>query len=255
MSDIEEFSGGRVLEKLEAQIQAMEMELAEVNANIEARKSEKVPSDADFLVSQAKALDAETQEYNNTVPELDTSDKGVEYFLAVGALEKEIADLKVYGNIVDKRLEDNNLIIGELKQDLAETKLVIDKVKALAAEKQAERSKMDVDSVKATNNLQLENNIRATKKVTSEFKSFLKDYINKIGTQEEGILENHVPLGILLQELWLKFFLDDKDGWIKLEELDFDVREGDVAKLLACEIIQQRKEDMAIQLVDFTMRY
>ena len=38
MSDIEEFSGGRVLEKLEAQIQAMELELAEVNANIEARK-------------------------------------------------------------------------------------------------------------------------------------------------------------------------------------------------------------------------
>ena len=145
--------------------------------------SEKGTSDADFLMSQAKALDAETQEYNSTVPELDTSDKGVEYFLAVGALEKEIADLKVYGNIVDKRVEDNNLIIDELKQDLADTKLVIDKVKALAAKKQAERSKMDVDSVRATNNLQLENNIRATKKLTTEFKSFLKDYINKIGTQ------------------------------------------------------------------------
>ena len=62
-------------------------------------------------------------------------------------------------------------------------------------------------------------------------------------------------MGILLQELWSVFFLNDKDGWIKLEELDFDVRSEDVGKLLACEIIQQRKEDMAIQLVDYTMRY
>ncbi len=73
--------------------------------------------------------------------------------------------------------------------------------------------------------------------------------------QEEGIEEDRVPLGLLLQELWREWNISDKDGWINIEDLDFDVREQDVAKLLASEIIKQRKEDQAIQMVDYTMRY
>ena len=44
-----------------------------------------------------------------------------------------------------------------------------------------------------------------------------------------------MPLGLLLQELWREWNISDKNGWINIENLDFDVREQDVAKLLASE--------------------
>jgi hypothetical protein len=32
-------------------------------------------------------------------------------------------------------------------------------------------------------------------------------------------------MGMILQELWKEFMTNDKDGWINIEELEFDVRE------------------------------
>jgi len=253
MSETEEYSGFRVVEKLENQILAMEAELQDLQLNISIRRPK--ANTMDPLLVQGKQLDAETKLYNSSVPELDSKDKGVSYFLAVGALEKELVDLKDYRKVLDKRVEGNESIISELTQDLADTKKVIERFEQLAAEKAVESSQVDIEEVEAAHSLKLENDLRKTRKLTKELKNFLREYINKVGTQEEGIEEDHVPMGMILQELWKEFMTNDKDGWINIEELEFDVREQDLAKLLSCQIIKQRKEDQAIQLVDYTMRY
>jgi len=254
MTDTEEYSGFRVVEKLECQIQAMEAELADLQLNISIRRKRNMKN-ADPLLLQGKQLDAEAKLYKTSVPDIDLKDRGVSYFLAVGALEKEISDLKDYRKVLDKRVETNEAIVSELQQNLDETMQVVERFQKLAEDKQNESSKVDKEEAETADRMKLENDLRKTRQLTKEFKLFLKEYINKIGTQEEGIEEDRVPLGLLLQELWREWNISDKDGWINIEDLDFDVREQDVAKLLASEVIKQRKEDQAIQMVDFTMRY
>jgi len=258
MAELDDINSASVLDQLVDQIQAMETELAEVKQSIDISRSRQ-SKEQNPLLNEAKQLDAENNTYKTSVPELASKDTGVSYFLAVGALEKEIADLKDYDKHLDKRITVNTDIINELNQDVKESQQVIDKLVKLVAEKVAaddtEANKTVLEKRKAEANLTLENKIRQTKLVTRHLKLFLRDYINKIGTQEEGIEEDKVPMGVLLQRLLGEFNTNDTQGWIKIEDLDFDVREQDVAKLLECEVIRQRKEDDAIQLVDFTMRY
>jgi len=258
MVELDSINGASILDQLVDQIQAMETELAEVKQSIDISRSRQ-SKEQNPLLDEAKQLDAEANTYKTSVPDLASKDTGVSYFLAVGALEKEISDLKDYDKHLDRRITVNNDIINELNQDEKESQQVIDKLEKLVSEKVAaddtEASKTVLEKRKAEANLTLENKVRQTQLVTRQLKLFLKEYINKIGTQEEGIEEDKVPLGVLLQKLWGEFNTNDTAGWIHIQDLEFDVREQDVAKLLQCQVIRQRKEDDAIQLVDFTMRY
>ena len=101
----------------------------------------------------------------------------------MGALEKELVDLKDYRKVLDKRVEGNESIISELTQDLADTKKVIERFEQLAAEKAVESSQVDIEEVEAAHSLKLENDVRKTRKLTKELKNFLREYINKVGTQ------------------------------------------------------------------------
>jgi len=123
----------------------------------------------------------------------------------------------------------------------------------LVAERQQEARS---DEGKAKPKRELEDKVRATKIILNEFKAFLVEYINKIGTKDGGAEEGSVPIGFLIQSLWKKFINEDKEGWINLEELEWEVNEEDVATLLERGIIKSKPDNPTfIQLDDFTMRY
>ena len=117
------------------------------------------------------------------MPDVDVKDRGVSYFLAVGALEKEISDLKDYRKVLDKRVETNEAILSELQQNLDETKQVVERFQKLAVDKEHESSKVDKEAAATADRMKLENDLRKTRQLTKEFKQFLREYINKIGKQ------------------------------------------------------------------------
>lgn len=239
-----------MLESLVHEIDTAEMELNELRKVLQNCGEHK--TEAEKLVVQGKTLQEETKLLKSIPPEGLDEDTGVRYYVAVGMLEQQISELKDIKHISDRNIESNRLILEDLGKHIAEQQKLVLRLETVVEERRKEARSSEGMAVAKR---MLENELRATKLSTKEFKDFLVEYINKIGTLDPNIENGDVPIGYLLQSLWYEFQINNKEGWISIEDLDFEVRKEDVTYLLECEVIKMKADDRnIIQLIDFTMQ-
>lgn len=243
----------KVLDALMREVDNVEKELQHVTEQLRNQpKVSEDPESPDFLLSQANMLKAETKQLADSPPEGFVEDAGVRYYLAVGLLEKEIANLQAMKSFSDSQICQNTANIQELSELIEEQNANVAKLENIVEEKRREEASDDGQH-KAKR--ELENRLRATRKITAVFKSFLKEFIDMTATLDPGVEAGRVPMGLLFQALWTSFQYQGTDSWVNMKDLGFEVRDEDVHLLRSNEIIcVNPKNEDEIQLVDFSMR-
>jgi len=243
--------GFHMLESLIHEIDTAQQELNTLRSELSSKNLDSLP-DAEKLLLQARTLKMETKALKTLPPDGLDEDKGVRYYVAVGMLEQQIKDDKDLKNITDRNIETNKQILSELNTHIANQQKLIKKmediVEARAVEERSEEGQ-------ALTRRKLEKDLRNTRLATKELKSFLVEFINKIGAGPD-VEDGCVPMGMLLQALWTEFQQNDREGWMDIENLDFEVRDEDIQQLFKSDIIQMKNGNpKVVQLIDFTMRY
>lgn len=242
-----------VLDSLIQEVTNAEKELENVREQL--RNQPKVSDDPEspgYLLAQANLMKAETKELATHPPEDLVEDAGVRYYLAVGLLEKEIMNLQTLKSCADAQIGVNVANIKELRDLIEDQNANVAKLESIVEEKRQEEESADgKNKVKR----ELECQLRRSRQLTSEFKSFLKEFIDKTATLEPNIEKGKAPMGFLFQALWSSFQYHGASGWVNIKEQGFTVRPQDVELLKSNEIIRvNSKNEDEIQLEDFTMR-
>jgi len=239
--------GCRMLQSLQTEIEHANKQLNELRKDID--KSTNMPTtQAGKLAYQARVLQEETKLLKASQPE--GLDEGVRYFVAVGQLEQSLSELKEINNIAERNVEGNEAIISDLQERINLQRGLVQKMKELVDRRRLEAQS---DQGKAKARLEMENKLRATRQITQEFKTFLVEIVNKMGSKDEDLNEGSVPMGFLLQSLWTEFQQHGIQGWINIEDLEYEVRDEDVDTLYRSGIILRKdKNPNIIQLEDFT---
>ncbi|XP_023331730.1 uncharacterized protein LOC111703880 [Eurytemora carolleeae] len=243
------FEGNLMLQSLIDEINTAEEELNNLRAEL---KNTVYVEGEESILSQARFLQEETRILKSAPPDGFVEDKGVQYYLALGILEKQIKELRSITSISESHITSNQQILKELDLVIAEQEKLVSKMENVVAERTKEAL---TDAGKAAARRKAENELRATKMIYRDFKTFFREYLNKVGSLDPSIEGDDVPVGYLLQTLWSTFQEEDREGWINIQELSYDVRKEDVQKLLLSGIIQEKEDTNFIQLVDFTMRF
>lgn len=237
--------GYKMLESLVHEVEAADQELTRLRAELSGRNLDSLPF-------QAHATELETNLCKKLPVEGLDEDIGVRYHLALGTLEKNNKSLKTLLTITQENKEKNEGILEDLEDHIKTQKELVARMEKKKAEMEAEAQ---TEAGRSAARRKLEDDLRTTNKISMEMKAFLREFINKMG-EEEGLEPGNVPMGLLIQTLWTEFQNNDREGWIDIEQLDFEVREEDIQQLHKSEVIQCKNGNAkVIQLVDFTMRY
>jgi len=209
---------------------------------------------------------AELDVLKSSVPEGYVDDSNVQYFLAVGEIQKSNETLR-------QQLQFSERNLDSIKNDVKETKELIQNLKEinkelkLAHEKRKEEKKKEYEAKsqisandKRTARIEkLQNEERdiltkkrSTIKIFSEIKVFLKDLLPKISPATINE-ESDSPLAMILQHLWNVFHNEGKLVYTDISSLEFDVNENDIDVLLHHYIIQSNPTNKnEIRMIDFT---
>jgi len=239
--------GYRMLQSLQTEIDHASKQLNDLRKDIESNSGSMPTTQPQKLAYQARVLQEETKLMKASQPE--GYDEDVRYFVAVGQLEQSLTELKEINNIAERSVEGNEAIISDLQERINLQQGLVQKMKELVDRR---RSEAQSDQGKAKARLEMENKLRATRQITQEFKAFLVEFVNKMGSKD-NLNEGSVPMGFLLQSLWAEFQQNGIQGWVNIEELDYEVRDEDVDTLYKSGIILRKdKNPNVIQLEDFT---
>lgn len=240
--------GYRMLESLQLEIEQANKQLKVLRNDIESNSGGMPTTQAGKLAYQARVLQEETKLLKSSAPE--GLDEGVRYFVAVGMLEQQVNELKEIKLISDRNVEGNELILQDLQERIQQQKTLVKKMEEVVDRRRTEARS---DAGKAKTRLDLENKLRATRQVTQEFKAFLVEFVNKLGVKDGDMKEGSVPMGFLLQSLWTEFQQNGVQGWINIEDLEYEVRTEDVETLEKSGVILRKSDNPnIIQLEDFT---
>jgi len=247
--------GYHMLDSLLHEVESADTELSQLRKELDGLsidENHQKDTEEKGLSEKARLMKEEIKLFKVSPPESLVEDLGMRYHIAVGMLEQEISELKDVKRISENKIENNQEVLTALRNLIEYQKKLNKRMEDIVAQrKQYAASEEGRKSAR----LQAENKLRATKQATLEFKTFLVEFVNKIGPLEENINEGDVPIGYLLQKLWTEFQTNDKDGYINVQDLSFEVRSKDVAKLREAGIIKEMADNKnMIQLVDFTMR-
>ena len=179
------------------QIAAVKDELESLQAKCGGEN--KLPTDPTLEEEVIQKIN-ETEVLKKSAPEGNVDDPNVQYFLAFAELEKSNAALRqqeamVHENI--KGLED------EIQSTSALLKQFKDMSKALSAAASEDNDENNINEVNSHNRKaegsDLDNKIRATRKIYKEFKSFLSEYLARVDPIKG---ETGGQMSNFLQHLW-----------------------------------------------------
>ena len=229
-----------VFEKLLKEIDAAESQLSQLRSSQSSRPSVHI---------EAKTLAEEVQLLKNAGVEGLVEDDQSQYFIAVGQLEQQVQHLRVSRESNARTMEFN-------KADLRSLKYEIEKQKQLLEKFETELSKPSVveeinDKKKKEFIISERHNKLNLKHLKKELKDFIEDTEKLKSNYDEGRGSKY---GYLLQALWTSFINHGAQDYLSIEELEFDVEEEVLQKLLQAGVIVYHKDDKdLIRLVDFTM--
>ena len=195
-------------EILSDQIAAVKNELKSIQDKCGSDQMPKDPTLEEDVIQKIH----ETEVFKKSAPEGNVDDPNVQYFLAFAELEKSNAALRQQETMVRekiKALEDEE----KSTKSLVEQYRQMSKAITVAAEKANDEN--DINEINAkkkggqakkSDAADLDNKIRATRKLYKEFKTMLSEYLAKIDPVQG---ESGGHLSVFLQHLW--------DGYQKKE--------------------------------------
>ncbi len=261
----------KAAEVLSNQISSVKTELKEIQDQCELFQVD--CGKTEDLEREAIELAVETEVLKKSAPE-GNEDATIQYFLAIAELEKTNAMLRQQEKLTQDNLEslDQNIdgtrkLIGELSEMRAA--FALKAKEATSDENNDPNQAADTEKSKIQ---QIDSDIRLTRKLYKEFKTFLGDYLALIDPVDEM---NGGHFGNLLQELWTAYqSKETEDNYIKISHLvwatiihplcfkcalkpylfqTFDVEHDHLHLLVNNQIAELHDTDKdLIRLVDFT---
>ena len=226
-----------VLDSLLHEIAKAEAELASLQGNIVNQQ-----------VGEVGVLKEEIALLKKTQPEglVEDDTTGIQYFLAVGQVEAEVAELRKLAEITEHNLESNVKTLAAL-QKMAEEQMKVVKDLELEKEREGLMDKDDQDSNEEVKKLEL--GVRLNKTVLRELKMSLRQLIDSLSDNSPGT----ASVGLLLQELWATFISRGPGETIKLGDLAFEVEDEVVQQLVTAGlvVVEGEEKDM-LRMVDLT---
>ena len=195
----------------------------------------------DDLEKEVVEMAQKTKVLKESVPEGSSDDSNVQYYLAIAELEKNNGVLRQQQKIsqdnlksLDKDLEGTKNLISEMKQ-------IKSKLESIKTDDQENNPNSGNKNVSETD---IEKKIQATRKLYSELKNFLGEFLDRI---------NDENLGAILQTLWDAFQDQKDDRYVQISHLDFDVEKSHLDLLVKNGIAELDPSDSdKIRLLDFT---
>ena len=259
-------------EILSDQIAAVKSELKSIQDKC---GSDQMPNDPTLEEDVIQKIH-EVEVLKKSAPEGNVDDPNVQYFLAFAELEKSNAALRQQEAMVRekiKALEDEK----KSTKSLVEQYQQMSKALTLAAEKANDEN--DINEINAkkkagqaknqqkSDAADLDNKIRATRKLYKEFKTMLSEYLEKIDPVQDG---SGGHLSVLLQHLW-NAYQQKGDEYVELSDLvsvtithsiskshffsifqPFDVEKEIVSMLVTEGVIETNPDNIdQVKLVDF----
>lgn len=226
-----------VLDSLLHEIAKAEAELASLQGNIVNQQ-----------VGEVGVLKEEIALLKKTQPEglVEDDSTGIQYFLAVGQVEAEVAELRKLAEITEHNLESNVNTLAAL-QKMAEEQMMVVKDLELEKEKEGLMEKDDQESNEEVKKLEL--GVRLNKTVLREMKMSLRQLIDSLSDTSPGT----ASVGLLLQELWATFISRGPGETIKLGDLAFEVEDEVVQQLVTAGlvVVEGEEKDM-LRMVNLT---
>eukprot|EP00093_Oithona_nana_P000066 00066.XXX_53_1524_1 [CDS] Oithona nana genome sequencing. len=235
---------------LSDQIAAVKNELKSIQDKCGSDQMPKDPTLEEDVIQKIH----ETEVFKKSAPEGNVDDPNVQYFLAFAELEKSNAALRQQETMVRekiKALEDEE----KSTKSLVEQYRQMSKAITVAAEKANDEN--DINEINAkkkggqakkSDAADLDNKIRATRKLYKEFKTMLSEYLAKIDPVQG---ESGGHLSVFLQHLWDGYQKKEVE-YLELSDLPFDV-EKEILNMLVTEGIIETNPDNIdqVKLVDF----
>jgi len=253
----ESLEGSEILDKLLSEIAVAEAELEGLKEQIK-NQGEIFDKNggAASVTLEARLLQEETKLMKKSNPET-FDDEQIQYFLAVGHIEEQGAELRQLNEYLSHSLTENGKRIDQLNQLFAEQAELTKSLKEELAASEAMEDDKSEDEQTIAAKRKVEGDIRQTRKVLKYLKGFLKDFIENTAKLDPSYQkEEGASIGYLLQALWSSFL--QKGGhrdYVHIESLQYDVQDKDVQQLAAAGILQTHPQDpKKIRMVDFTMR-
>lgn len=238
----------KAAEVLSDQISAVKSELKKLQGQCELLQVD--DNNQEDLEKEVIELANEAEVLKKSAPEAN-DDSNIQYFLAIAELEKSTGVLRQQEKITKDNLQS-------LDQDIEMTRKLLKELvdmKNALADMKTNNENDNPNQKKVSNEAQeiagIDNQIRKTRKIYKEFKSFLGDYLSladPVDADEGGNLSN------LLQEMWNAYqSKESEDSYVKMSFQQFDVAEKHVNILVSNQIAELHPDDNdLIRLVDFT---
>ena len=196
----------------------------------------------DDLEKEVVEMAQNTKVLKESVPEGSSDDSNVQYYLAIAELEKNNGVLRQQQKIsqdnlksLDKDLEGTKNLITEMKQ-------IKSKLESIKTDDQENNPNSGNKNISETD---IDKKIHATRKLYSELKNFLGEFLGRI---------NDENLGAILQTLWDAFQDQKDDRYVQISHLDFDVEKSHLDLLVKNGIAELDPSDSdKIRLLDFTI--
>ena len=225
-----------ILDSLLHEISKAETELATLQRNIANQKVGEVP-----------VLREEIELLKNAQPEglVNDDTTGIHYYLAVGNLEAEVAELRKLAEITEHNLDSNKNTLSSLQGMVEEQIEVVNKLELERKQGEGEGEKEVINTEVA----KLEVEVGLNKTVLREFKMSLRQLIDSLSDSSPGT----ASVGLLLQALWANFLSRGPGESINLGDLAFEVEEEVVQQLVGAGlvVVEGEEKDM-LRMVDLT---
>eukprot|EP00092_Neocalanus_flemingeri_P032437 GFUD01035278.1.p1 GENE.GFUD01035278.1~~GFUD01035278.1.p1 ORF type:complete len:240 (-),score=87.21 GFUD01035278.1:43-762(-) len=226
-----------ILDSLLHEIAMAEAELATLQGNIVNQQ-----------VGEVGVLKEEINLLKKTPPEglVEDDATGIQYFLAVGKVEAEVAELRKLAEITEHNLESNKNTLGSLQRMVEEQMEIVNGLELKKKHDECDdREKEEIDTEVG----KLEVGIRLNKTILRELKMSLRQLIDSLSDSSPGT----ASVGLLLQELWANFISKGPGECIKLGDLSFEVEDEVVQQLVGAGlVVVEGEEKEMLRMVDLT---
>ena len=234
--------------KLAQKVENLAQELKEADDEIEKKADLAAKVDPDAVVKE------EIELLKKTAPGMVEMDDGLQYFLAVGEMQRTLEELKTIKRLEESQLDHLLDEIQMLKNLQYDKSMVVKKYEEmiekgqinLDADNEAEKKK------KAKEDRKIESDIRVTKLIYKELKKFLGEILIKVSATPES------PVAVLLQHLWDEFWVSkNKDSSKEADFLDVSkfkikVDPAELESLVRYGVVERDDSGKKIRMVDFT---
>jgi len=245
--DVCSIDSNEVFDQLIREITSAQNELDSLHVQLKNQPS----SDNPWL--RVATYEEEIKLWNKEAINVTSDDDQLNYYLAVGHIEKTVKELRDIKKMHEKNSKANLNTLDKLNASIKEQESI---VKKLEEEVGVGSSVADVSSRHDKSiRTKLYDETRCNKMILRQLKKDLKDFIDETAQLDiEYNAREGACFGYFLQALWKNFLNNGTTEYVSLESLGFDVTEHVLQFLLKAEIIQTHPSDPEkIKLVDFTM--